>query len=73
MYQVLTCNDYITEQSCETLSEAILACIHKETVSNDGFCRVVSHNGRLVADSEGEWQVYNMSAYKRQERSFDAY
>jgi len=73
MYQVLTCNGYTTEQSCETLSEAISACIHKETVSNDGFVRVVSHNGRLIADCEGEWPVYGMSAYERQEVSSDAY
>lgn len=73
MYYVLTCNGYKIEQSCETLSEAIKVCGQNETASNDGFARVVSHNGKLVADIEGEWAEYDMSAYERLERSFDAY
>lgn len=71
-YSVLTCNRYTSEKTCDTIDEAIAWCAMRERDTNDGYARVVSHDGRLVADTSGPWKRDGMSAYERLEVSGDA-
>jgi hypothetical protein len=53
-YYVLTCNGYKVErENIPTLREAIAECIELERVANDGYVRVVTLDGQIVADAEG--------------------
>lgn len=70
MFTILTCDGYTAEETAETLTGAIAACLRRERESGDTFARVVSHNGQLVADSEGAWRPRSMSTYERQEACF---
>lgn len=69
MYYVLTCDGYKTETDSEgtalpfsTIDDAVAWCRQREEAVNDGFCRVVTCNGELVADAEGEWDLEAMNA-----------
>lgn len=53
MYHVLTCDGYHVEAVESTMRLAVARCRSLERESGDGYGRVVSHDGRLVADSEG--------------------
>jgi len=54
-YVVLTCDGYRRETEASTLRSAIRAAIDLERRTKDGFARVVSLDGRLVADAEGAY------------------
>jgi hypothetical protein len=73
MFSVFTCNGYTSEKTTDTLSEAIAYCQMRERDSGDGFARVVSCEGRLVADAEGAYPARGLSAYERLESSGDAF
>lgn len=53
MYCIITCNGYTVEGTAATLLGAIAECARRETASGDGYARVVSHDGKLVADADG--------------------
>jgi hypothetical protein len=52
-YLILTCDGYHVECSAKTLREAVGLCNDLERSSNDGFARVVTLYGSIVADAEG--------------------
>ena len=52
-YRVLTCDGYVMESSWATLSEALGACRESERASADGFARVITLDGQIIADSDG--------------------
>ncbi len=66
MYTILTCNGYTAEASTRHASDVAGFCALLEEQSNDGFSRVASCNGQLVADSEGFWERRDLSPYERQ-------
>jgi len=53
VYYVLTCNGYTVEATAETLDEAVRLCSERELATLDSYARVVSYDGRLVADADG--------------------
>lgn len=52
-YYVLTCNGYRVEALAATLRQAVGLCQSLERDAGDGYARVVSLDGRIVADAEG--------------------
>jgi hypothetical protein len=57
MYHVKTCNGYQIEGTFESLAEAIQFCRAREEKAQDSYARVVSCDGRLIADAAGEWKM----------------
>ena len=56
MLCILTCKNYRIEASnLPSMEAAIKACGDLERASNDGYARVVSEDGVMVADADGEW------------------
>lgn len=70
---ILTCNGYTPEASTRDLSDAAGLCALLEEQASDGFARVASHDGQLIADSEGLWERHGLSAYERLECMGDAH
>lgn len=63
-YSVLTCDGYRVESVWPTLHEAVAECGERERATGDGFARLVSLDGQLIADAEG--------SYSDPERCMDA-
>ena len=56
MICILTCRNYHIEASdLPSVAEAIKQCDALERAANDGYARVVSVDGVMVADAEGEY------------------
>ena len=64
IYHVLTCNGYTIEATWPTLHEAITDCDKRERTTGDGYARIVSQDGQIIADADG--------AYDDPERYTDA-
>lgn len=54
-YSVLTCDGYRVEARAETLRAAVGLAGDLERQSGDGFARVVSLDGQIVADADGSY------------------
>ena len=56
MLCILTCKNYrIEARDLRSMEAAIKACGDLERAANDGYARVVSEDGVMVADADGEW------------------
>lgn len=56
MICILTCRNYHIEASdLPSVAVAIKQCAALERAANDGYARVVSVDGVMVADADGEW------------------
>ena len=56
MICILTCKNYHIEASdLPSVAAAIQQCDALERAADDGYARVVSVDGVMVADADGEW------------------
>ena len=56
MLCILTCKNYrIEARDLPSMEAAIKACGDLERAANDGYARVVSEDGMMVADADGEY------------------
>lgn len=69
---ILTCDGYTAEASTRDLSDVAGLCALLEEQDAYSFSRVASLDGRLIADSEGFYELNGLTAYERIERSGDA-
>ena len=67
---LLTCNRYRVLREVPFDADLPKLCAAAELEAKDGYAVVASRDGKLVADTEGYWPEYPMSAYERAEACF---
>jgi hypothetical protein len=55
MIAILTCNGYRVEATTNSIETAVRMCRELEDASADGYGRVVTQDGVIVADRDGEY------------------
>lgn len=54
-YRVVTCDGFRVEATWPTLREAIADVRERERSSGDGWARVVTRDGQIIADADGSY------------------